>query len=58
MSAIVALLVEAEELRALGREWRRSDPRFSRIAYRLAANRLAALRRGDVEVSRWYVVTP
>lgn len=27
-------------------------------AARLAANRLASLRRGDVEVSRWYVEKP
>lgn len=51
------LVSEAVSLRDLARrlppgDWAR------RMAYRLARNRLAALRAGDVEISRWYVAKP
>ncbi len=55
---IVSTLVEALNLREAGREWRGNDPRFSRIAYRLARNRLAALRRGEPDPTRWWVELP
>ena len=58
---IVATLVEAAEIRTFARERRDAGDRFwARHAYRFARNRLAALRRGEAEPSRWYVsvVTP
>lgn len=51
-------LADAVELRELARSIRSVDPRWARVAYRLARNRLAAIRRGDLAISRWYIEPP
>jgi hypothetical protein len=55
---VVASLVEARALVDWAKANRGVDAWAYRVAFRLARNRLAAIRRGEPEPLSWYVEKP